>query len=154
MKKVYEGRLLLQKRLDSFYRMEKLKKINLFGKFLVNNELRFSKPSLNFLRTALVSGILPEGNPMGVHYFVFIPAFMSLATQKQQDKWLQKCLNAEIIGTFAQTELGHGTFIRGLETTSTYDPKTKEFVINSPTITAYKVFQFIQIASLNLLTLF
>lgn len=36
-------------------------------------------------------------------------------------------------------EMGHGTFIRGLETTSTYDPKTKEFVIHSPTITAYKV---------------
>lgn len=35
--------------------------------------------------------------------------------------------------------MGHGTFIRGLETTSTYDPKTKEFVIHSPTITAYKV---------------
>ncbi len=36
-------------------------------------------------------------------------------------------------------EMGHGTFIRGLETTSTYDPRTKEFVIHSPTITAYKV---------------
>lgn len=35
--------------------------------------------------------------------------------------------------------MGHGTFIRGLETTSTYDPKTKEFVLHSPTITAYKV---------------
>lgn len=35
--------------------------------------------------------------------------------------------------------MGHGTFIRGLETISTYDPKTKEFVIHSPTITAYKV---------------
>ncbi|KAJ8926828.1 hypothetical protein NQ314_020678 [Rhamnusium bicolor] len=36
------------------------------------------------------------------------------------------------------TELGHGTFIRGLETTATYDPKTEEFVLNSPTLTAYK----------------
>lgn len=38
----------------------------------------------------------------------------------------------------SQTELGHGTFIRGLETTSTYDPETEEFVLNSPTITSYK----------------
>lgn len=37
-----------------------------------------------------------------------------------------------------KTELGHGTFIRGLETRATYDPATKEFVMNSPTITAYK----------------
>lgn len=35
--------------------------------------------------------------------------------------------------------MGHGTFVRGLETTATYDPQTKEFVIHSPTITAYKV---------------
>jgi acyl-CoA oxidase len=31
-----------------------------------------------------------------------------------------------------------GTFLRGLETTATYDPKTKEFVVNSPTITSTK----------------
>lgn len=31
-----------------------------------------------------------------------------------------------------------GTFIRGLETTATYDPKTREFVINSPTLTSMK----------------
>lgn len=76
---------------------------------------------------------------LGVHYFVFVPALMNLGTQKQQEQWLQKSLNAEIIGTYAQTELGHGTFLTGLETTSTYDPKTKEFVIHSPSITAYKV---------------
>ena len=44
----------------------------------------------------------------------------------------------EIIGTYAQTELGHGTFIRGLETTATYDPSTEEFILNTPTLTAYK----------------
>lgn len=64
---------------------------------------------------------------------------MNLGTIEQQEKWLQKSLNAEIIGTYAQTEMGHGTFIRGLETTAAYDPKSKEFVIHSPTITAYKV---------------
>ena len=42
------------------------------------------------------------------------------------------------IGTYAQTELGHGTFIRGLETTATYDPRTEEFILNSPTLTAFK----------------
>ena len=31
-----------------------------------------------------------------------------------------------------------GTFIRGLETTATYDPLTEEFVLNSPTLTSMK----------------
>lgn len=44
----------------------------------------------------------------------------------------------EVIGTYAQTELGHGTFIRGLETTATYDRTRKEFVIHSPTLTSTK----------------
>jgi hypothetical protein len=33
---------------------------------------------------------------------------------------------------------GHGTFVRGLETTATYDKTTQEFIINTPTLTAIK----------------
>jgi acyl-CoA oxidase len=42
------------------------------------------------------------------------------------------------MATNLQTELGHGTFVRGLETTATYDERTQEFVLHSPTLTAYK----------------
>jgi acyl-CoA oxidase len=35
-------------------------------------------------------------------------------------------------------QIGHGSNVRGLETTATYDPATKEFIIHSPTITASK----------------
>jgi alkylation response protein AidB-like acyl-CoA dehydrogenase len=70
---------------------------------------------------------------------MFIPALRNLGTEEQQARWVPRAINCSIIGAYAQTELGHGTFIRGLETTSTFDPKTKEFVIHSPTITAYKV---------------
>ena len=31
-----------------------------------------------------------------------------------------------------------GTFIRGLETTATYDPKTQQFDMHSPTLTSMK----------------
>lgn len=76
---------------------------------------------------------------MSVHYVMFLPALMNHGTSDQQAEWISRAWNCNIIGTYAQTELGHGTFLRGLETTSTYDPSTKEFVIHSPTITAYKV---------------
>ena len=41
-------------------------------------------------------------------------------------------------GTYAQTEMGHGTALRNIETTATYDPDTETFIINSPTLTSTK----------------
>lgn len=73
------------------------------------------------------------------HIGMFISSITSLGTPEQQDEWLEKAETCKTLGTYVQTELGHGTFVRGLETTSTYDPSTKEFVINTPSITAYKV---------------
>lgn len=86
----------------------------------------------------LGSGLIREGNPMSVHFVMFLPAIMGHGTTDQQAHWMARAWSCEIIGTYAQTELGHGTFIRGLETTSTYDEKTQEFVLHSPTLTSYK----------------
>lgn len=84
------------------------------------------------------SAVLKDGNPLLVHYAMFIPAIMGQGTPQQQGYWVARCWDGSIVGTYAQTELGHGTFIRGLETTATYDPATQEFVLNSPTLTSYK----------------
>ena len=46
--------------------------------------------------------------------------------------------NFKIIGTYAQTEMGHGTNVRGLETTATYSPETETFIIHSPTLPSTK----------------
>lgn len=86
----------------------------------------------------LGSGVLKEGNPMAVHFVMFLPTILGQGTTEQQVEWLGRAWSMGILGTYAQTELGHGTFIRGLETTATYDPKTEEFVLHSPTITSYK----------------
>ena len=56
--------------------------------------------------------------------------------------WSTDLLNStcvlQVIGTYAQTELGHGTFVRGLETTATFDINTQQFVIHSPTLSSTK----------------
>ena len=65
-------------------------------------------------------------------------SFKNQGNLQQQLKWVGRAWKTEIIGTYAQTEMGHGTFIRGLETTATYDPETETFVLHSPTIRAYK----------------
>lgn len=86
----------------------------------------------------MADAVLHEASPVTVHFVMFIPALMGMASEEQQSKWLPLALEMKIIGSYAQTELGHGTFLRGLQTTATYDPKTEEFVINSPTLSSIK----------------
>ncbi|XP_077308010.1 peroxisomal acyl-coenzyme A oxidase 2-like [Lithobates pipiens] len=69
---------------------------------------------------------------------VFKRSLTALGTDEQMAKWLPLANNYQILGTYAQTELGHGTYLRGLETTATFDPTTQEFIIDTPTITATK----------------
>jgi alkylation response protein AidB-like acyl-CoA dehydrogenase len=59
-------------------------------------------------------------------------------TDEQTSYWKSLMDKHFLIGTYIQTELGHGTFVRGLETTATYDKSTREFIINSPTLTSIK----------------
>ncbi|XP_045386683.1 LOW QUALITY PROTEIN: peroxisomal acyl-coenzyme A oxidase 2 [Lemur catta] len=74
---------------------------------------------------------------LGVHK-IFLKALRSLGSEEQIAKWEPLGKTYQIIATYAQTELGHGTYLQGLETEATYDPATQEFVIHSPTITATK----------------
>lgn len=83
-------------------------------------------------------GITQHGNLLGVHYGMFLPTIVGQGTDEQRAEWEEKAREISIIGTYAQTELGHGTFVRGLETTATYDAETGEFVLNSPTLSSYK----------------
>jgi len=76
--------------------------------------------------------------PGSISIMMFMPYIKYLGTEKQVKKWLEPTLRMEVIGTYAQTEMGHGSDVRSLETTATFDPKTDEFVINSPTLTSTK----------------
>ncbi|XP_074372728.1 putative peroxisomal acyl-coenzyme A oxidase 1.2 isoform X3 [Apium graveolens] len=62
---------------------------------------------------------------------MFVPAIKGQGTEEQQEKWLPLAQKMQIIGCYAQTER--------LETTATFDSKTDEFVIHSPTLTSSKV---------------
>lgn len=80
-----------------------------------------------------------QGNPtIEIHFWMFVLTIKNLATDEQQRLWLSDATHLRIHGCYAQTELGHGSNVGGLETTATFDPSTDEIVLNSPTITSYK----------------
>ncbi|CAI5744914.1 unnamed protein product [Peronospora destructor] len=73
-----------------------------------------------------------------LHTLMFIKNLKLLFTDEQQTRWMKMAKKWRMIGCYAQTELGHGSNVRGLETTATYIPATDEFEIHSPTLTSMK----------------
>jgi acyl-CoA oxidase len=73
-----------------------------------------------------------------MHFSMFYATMQNMSSPEQWAKWGDKIKRHKILGCYAQTELGHGSNVMGLETTATFDHKTDEIVINSPTITSTK----------------
>ncbi|KAF2802696.1 acyl-CoA oxidase [Mytilinidion resinicola] len=82
--------------------------------------------------------VLSNASPFGLTTVMFIPTLRLQATAEQRAKWLPLAESGKINGAYCQTELGHGSFVRGIETTATLDTNTDEFVIHSPTLSSTK----------------
>ncbi|GAX26242.1 acyl-CoA oxidase [Fistulifera solaris] len=82
--------------------------------------------------------------PTSLHWVMFVPNIMSLCDEEQQQRWLPLCRDWKMIGCYAQTELGHGSNVRALETTATFQKESEggmkggSWIIHSPTITSAK----------------
>ncbi|TVZ16726.1 acyl-CoA dehydrogenase [Maribacter sp. MAR_2009_72] len=68
----------------------------------------------------------------GVQFGLFGGSIQKLGTKKHHDKYLTKTGEAELLGCFAMTETGHGSNVRGIKTTATYDKATETFIIHTP----------------------
>ncbi|KAL9246856.1 hypothetical protein vseg_020343 [Gypsophila vaccaria] len=97
------------------------------------NELRLTEEEASQLRY-----FVDEPSFTDLHWGMFVPAIKGQGTDEQQRKWLPLAYRMQIIGCYAQTELGHGSNVQGLETTATFDHETDEFVVHSPTLTSSK----------------
>ena len=74
----------------------------------------------------------------GVQFGLFGGSVFNLGTDKHHRKYVEPLGKAELLGCFAMTETGHGSNVRGLLTTATYDHRTQSIVVHSPSEDAGK----------------
>jgi acyl-CoA oxidase len=74
----------------------------------------------------------------GVQFGLWGMSVYFLGTEKHHKKYLKDIGTLELPGCFAMTETGHGSNVKGIETTATYDHATRSFVVNTPNELAKK----------------
>lgn len=74
----------------------------------------------------------------GVQFGLFGMSVLFLGTEKHHKKYLRNIGSLALPGSFAMTETGHGSNVRGIETTATYDEIAGTFIIHTPNDNARK----------------
>jgi acyl-CoA oxidase len=86
----------------------------------------------------VASYLVGEVSPYALHTLMFSTSIREQASEEQMKEWMPRAESWEIIGCYGQTELGHGSNVRGIETYARWNPNTNDFTIHSPTLTAAK----------------
>ncbi|MBT8184071.1 MAG: acyl-CoA dehydrogenase family protein [Eudoraea sp.] len=68
----------------------------------------------------------------GVQFGLFGGSIQKLGTKIHHDKYLKRAGEASLLGCFAMTETRHGSNVRGIKTTATYEQETDSLLINTP----------------------
>ena len=74
----------------------------------------------------------------GVQFGLWGGAVHQLGTELHHERYLKQIATLELPGCFAMTEAAHGSNVQALRTTATYEPDSREFVIDTPCDDAHK----------------
>ncbi|MER3375290.1 MAG: acyl-CoA dehydrogenase [Allomuricauda sp.] len=68
----------------------------------------------------------------GVQFGLFGGSIQKLGTKRHHDQYLSDAGKTNLLGCFAMTETGHGSNVRGIKTTATYDASTDSIIVHTP----------------------
>ncbi|KAF9421515.1 acyl-coenzyme A oxidase [Podila epigama] len=86
----------------------------------------------------ILTELVDELLPASLHESAFIPIIYAQGSDEQAKYWGPLAEKHQIIGCYAQTELGHGSNLSHLETTATFQRDTDQWIIHSTSFTASK----------------
>eukprot|EP01126_Amoeba_proteus_P024414 TRINITY_DN2460_c0_g1_i16.p1 TRINITY_DN2460_c0_g1~~TRINITY_DN2460_c0_g1_i16.p1 ORF type:complete len:610 (-),score=145.67 TRINITY_DN2460_c0_g1_i16:255-2084(-) len=116
---------------------EKLKKVSRGGFISVRDFL--TDPKRIFAAHELLAVIdYSATTKMTVQFNLFGGTVLKLGTERHHGDFLNQIDQCTAVGCFALTELGFGNNAVEMQTTATYDPRSDEFVIHSPTVLSQK----------------
>ena len=118
----------------TFERLGKIIQTGLINSFeIVNNPTNF----LSVMNT-LHAYDLSLAVKTGVNFGLFGAGLLRLGHYDQVKNYVNKLNIGQIFGSLAITEIGHGSNLKQLETTATWDSQICCFLLNTPTHTAKK----------------
>lgn len=122
----YKWDMHYQDRLKRHHRaLEKM--MHLWNEYHLKGKIDFMDP----LDSTLCLESFDDMMPLGLHFSAFIPPVMAQGTEEQKAKWIPLAKSLKVIATYGQTEIAHGSFLRGLETKAVYDRATQTFKIST-----------------------
>lgn len=86
----------------------------------------------------LAKYLVDDSSPYTLHTTMFLNCLMEQTSDAQREYWIPRHNRWEITGAYAQTEMGHGSNVKGIELEAKWDPETKEFILHSPSLTSSK----------------
>ena len=105
------------------------------GKVAFEDGIKYNHDIFHFITPMWRLG---NENAIGVHTALFLHVLKREVSDEQAKNWVPFAESGNILGAYVQTELGHGTFVGGIETTASFDRETDEFVVESPTLSSTK----------------
>jgi flavocytochrome c len=108
----------------------------------VKEFIRIHRPFKNYRPTreeiGYMSDVAVGFGGLNNSHAIFLSTITGQGNEQQTAFWLPKIMNFEITGSYAQTELGHGSNVRGLQTIAEFDKATDSFILNTPTLASMK----------------